>query len=68
MRFKATFIGLAAVLTLAACEGSDFERGVLGAGGGALAAKALGEDPVTGAVIGGTAGVVCDDLTPGVCR
>ena len=66
MQIKTVIFGLAATLSLAACEGSDFERGLLGAGGGALAAKAIGEDPVTGAVIGGAAGVFCDDA--GVCR
>ena len=59
---------LAAGLGLAACSGSDFERGVLGAGGGALTARALGGDPLTGALVGGAAGVVCDDLTPDLCN
>ena len=53
--------------TLAACESSDINRATLGGVGGALAAEALGGDPVRGAAIGVVAGTVCDDLTPGIC-
>ena len=65
--WRATLL-ICACTALAACEGTDFERGALGAGGGALAAEALGKDPVVGAVVGGTAGVVCDDVTPQLCQ
>ena len=59
---------LAAVgATLVACESSDINRATLGGVGGALAAEALGEDPVAGAAIGIAAGTVCDDLTPQFC-
>ncbi|WP_425099465.1 hypothetical protein [Tropicibacter sp. S64] len=67
MRITTLTLALAASIGLAACEGSDLERGVIGAGVGAATASALGKDPVTGAAVGGAAGVVCDDVTPGVC-
>ena len=50
--------------TLAACD-NDAERGLVGAGAGAAVSAATGGNAVTGAVIGGAAGVFCDDL--GVC-
>ncbi len=56
-------------ILLGACNtgfiSSDAERGVVGAGAGALISDATGGSAVTGAIIGGTAGVFCDDL--GVC-
>jgi osmotically inducible lipoprotein OsmB len=56
--------GLALVAaTLTACEGTDIERGALGAVGGALVADQLGTDPLGGALIGGALGVTCDDTT-----
>lgn len=58
----------AAIVALAACEGTDLERGALGAGIGAAAAAATGGDAAKGAALGGIAGVVCDDLTPQLCN
>ncbi|MEM9434856.1 MAG: hypothetical protein AAGA12_13110 [Pseudomonadota bacterium] len=55
---------LATATTLAACD-TDAERGVLGAAGGAALSKVTGGDPLTGAIIGGAAGVFCDDA--GIC-
>ncbi|MFZ1467699.1 MAG: hypothetical protein WAT09_01845 [Paracoccaceae bacterium] len=57
---------LAAVLSLSACLDTDTERGLAGAAGGAVIADVTGGSAVTGALIGGAAGVFCDDL--GVCR
>jgi len=59
-------LALFALAALAACQGTDLERGALGAGGGAAAAELTGADPVAGALAGGAAGVVCDDV--GVCN
>ncbi|MEM1431977.1 MAG: hypothetical protein AAGG09_21175 [Pseudomonadota bacterium] len=56
----------AALVALAACQGTDLERGALGAAGGAAAAQLTGSDVVGGALIGGAAGVFCDDA--GICR
>ena len=56
---------IAAAFTLSACD-TDAERGLVGAGAGAAISKATGGDALTGAVIGGAAGVFCDDA--GVCR
>ncbi|MEL6549206.1 MAG: hypothetical protein AAFQ54_03065 [Pseudomonadota bacterium] len=57
---------IAAFVTLAGCLDTDAERGVAGAAGGAVLDRALGGDGVRGAVIGGAAGVFCDDA--GVCQ
>lgn len=57
---------LGAVLMLSACLDTDAERGLAGAAGGAVIADATGGSALTGAVVGGAAGVFCDDL--GVCR
>lgn len=53
-------------LVLSGCLNTDTERGLAGAAGGAVIADVTGGNAVTGAVIGGAAGVFCDDL--GVCR
>ncbi len=57
------FITIAA--TVAACD-TDAERGLVGAGAGAAISTATGGDALTGAVLGGAAGVFCDDA--GVCK
>lgn len=53
-------------VALSGCLATDTERGLAGAAGGAVIADVTGGNAVTGAVIGGAAGVFCDDL--GVCR
>jgi osmotically inducible lipoprotein OsmB len=53
-------------LVLPGCLTTDTERGLAGAAGGAVIADATGGNALTGAVVGGAAGVFCDDL--GVCR
>ena len=62
---KLVFVGIALV-SLSACLDSDAERGVAGAAAGALVSDALGGNSTTGALIGGAAGVFCDDA--GVCN
>ncbi|MBS3979737.1 MAG: hypothetical protein KGZ77_08085 [Rhodobacteraceae bacterium] len=57
---------LACTFALSGCLTTDTERGLAGAAGGAVIADVTGGNAVTGAVIGGAAGVFCDDL--GVCR
>lgn len=68
-------LGAAGIIaaTLSACApgtypplSADAQRAGLGVVGGAVAAKAFGEDPVKGALVGGAAGALCDDF--GVCR
>ncbi|MBV7393852.1 hypothetical protein [Mameliella sediminis] len=68
MRILTISAALVATLGLAACEGTDLERGVLGAGVGAAGAAATGGNVAAGAAIGGAAGVVCDDVAPQFCR
>lgn len=68
MRILALTLAAASTLGLAACEGTDLERGVMGAGVGAATAAATGRNVAAGAAIGGAAGVVCDDVTPQLCN
>ena len=66
MRKTIISVGLIALMgTVAACD-TDAERGLAGAAGGAVVAKAIDGDVLTGALIGGAAGVFCDDV--GVCQ
>lgn len=51
-----------AVASLSACLDSDLERGIAGAAAGAVVADAVGVDPITGAIAGGAAGALCDEL------
>ncbi len=53
-------------MALSGCLATDTERGLAGAAGGAVIADVTGGSAVTGAVIGGAAGVFCDDV--GVCK
>lgn len=62
-----SFIAIAAIASLSACLDSDLERGLVGAAAGAVAADAVGVDPITGALVGGAAGAVCDEVTR-ICR
>lgn len=61
-----TLVLLTAILGLSACVANDGERALVGAAGGAVIADATGGSVLTGALIGGAAGVVCDDV--GVCN
>jgi hypothetical protein len=56
-----------AIASLSACLDSDLERGLAGAAAGAVIADATGVDPITGAVVGGAAGALCDNVT-NICR
>ena len=65
---------LVAAIALSACAQSpygggmspDAQRALIGAGAGAVAAKAFDEDIGTGAVLGAAAGALCDDAR--VCQ
>lgn len=59
-------IVLCAATLLAGCLDNDVERGAAGAAAGAVVFDATGNKPVTGAILGGLAGVFCDDA--GVCK
>ena len=62
---------LAALLSsaLSACVvDNDGKRALVGAGGGALAASALGYDPITGAALGAGAGALCGQAGVGICQ
>ena len=66
MRKQTLIIMALCATTLSACLDNDLERGAVGALGGAVIADAVGGDALTGALIGGAGGLVCDDL--GVCK
>ncbi len=68
MQNFAKITAILALTGLAACEGSDFQRGAIGGVGGYAIDRATGGDGTIGAAAGIVAGVTCDDLTPGVCR
>jgi osmotically inducible lipoprotein OsmB len=65
---KPLLVALAALLSLSACLETDAERGLVGAAGGAVAADALGVNPVTGALAGGALGYFCDELNVPGCK
>ncbi len=66
MRYIKYLAAVALVGTLAGCLNNDTERGLAGAAGGAVVADAFGGNALTGAVVGGAAGVFCDDA--GICK
>jgi hypothetical protein len=55
-----------AALGLSGCINNDVARGLTGAAAGGLLADVTNGNVLTGALIGGLAGTVCDDV--GVCR
>lgn len=67
MRFSKTILAIALVGSLAGCLQNDAERGVAGAAAGAVISDATGGSALTGALIGGAAGVFCDDLNVPGC-
>lgn len=62
---RTIIIAITACATLAACD-TDAERGLVGALAGAAVSDATGGSAATGAILGGAAGVFCDDA--GVCK
>lgn len=66
MRIIKSLAAVALVGTLAGCLQTDAERGLAGAAAGALVADATDNSALTGALIGGAAGVYCDNA--GICR
>jgi osmotically inducible lipoprotein OsmB len=66
MRTLQMFGLLAGTFALSGCLATDTERGLAGAAGGAVIADVTGGNALTGAVVGGAAGVFCDDV--GVCK
>lgn len=64
-----TFLAIAALAGTTAIAGctqginpTDADRALIGAGVGATIASVSGENVVKGAALGGTAGVLCDDV------
>jgi hypothetical protein len=66
MRIIKSLAAVALVATLAGCLQTDAERGLAGAAAGALVADATDNSALTGALLGGAAGVYCDNA--GICR
>lgn len=65
MHIRLSAVLVAAILGLSGCGDTDLERGVTGAAIGGVGASALGGNVATGALAGGAAGVLCDDV--GAC-
>ena len=65
MQYKAITILAVAAMSLSACLDNDLERGAAGAATGAVVADVTGGSVLTGAIVGGAAGVLCDDA--GIC-
>lgn len=55
-------------IALSACVTGDGNRALVGAAGGAVAGEVLFDDALAGAVVGGVAGLTCDDLGVRACR
>lgn len=66
MRNIKSLAAVALVATLGGCLQTDAERGLAGAAAGALVADATDNSALTGALLGGAAGVYCDNA--GICR
>jgi osmotically inducible lipoprotein OsmB len=66
MRIKTLLLAAAAVSSLAACMQDPASRGLAGAGAGALIADATDGNLLTGAVIGGLAGVATCGINVGL--
>ena len=63
-----TLLAAVSLLGLTACLDTDLERGLAGAAAGAVIADATGGTVVTGAAVGGAAGVLCDDAGVRACN
>lgn len=68
MRKTRILFGLALVGALAGCLENDSQRGLAGAAAGAVIADATDNNVLTGAALGGLAGVFCDDLNVPGCQ
>lgn len=68
MRTTRILFGLALVGALSGCLENDSQRGLAGAAAGAVIADATDNNVLTGAAIGGLAGVFCDDLNVPGCQ
>lgn len=53
--------------SLTACLANDSERALVGAATGAALAAATNGDVLTGAIAGGAAGAICDEVT-NICQ
>jgi len=69
MRIKTLPAFLVLAATLAACSNwTDLERAGAGAAGGAALAAVTSGNLLVGALAGGAAGALCDDLNMDVCN
>ncbi|WP_300519093.1 hypothetical protein [Aliiroseovarius sp.] len=68
MQFKTIAIAASAAIVLAGCQWNDLERAGAGAAAGAVVATAASGSVVTGAIIGGAAGALCDDVGLEICN
>ncbi|MCI2400766.1 hypothetical protein [Aliiroseovarius subalbicans] len=68
MYIKSIAMAAVAAFALAGCQWNDLERAGAGAAAGAVIAGATRGNLLTGAVIGGAAGALCDDVGLEVCN
>jgi osmotically inducible lipoprotein OsmB len=66
MVFTKIAAALALTTTLSGCLSNDLERASAGALGGAAIAAVTGGNVLTGGIVGGAAGALCDDA--GICN
>ena len=66
MRINTLLLAVAAASSLAACMQDPASRGLAGAAAGAVLADATNSDKLTGAVIGGLAGVASCGVNVGL--
>ena len=66
--FSQPLLRLVIVTSLSGCLANNAQRGAAGAASGAVISGVTGGSPVTGAVIGGAAGYLCNDLNMPGCQ
>ncbi len=62
MQIKRFALAAFLIIPLAGCLSNDVERAAAGAVAGAVISDVTGGSALTGALIGGTAGALCDDV------
>ena len=68
MQKSKLILALVAATGLSGCLSNDLECGLAGAATGAVVADATGGSKTKGALIGGLAGTLANDVNPNVCN
>ena len=67
MRIRNIGLAVAVSLGLAACGNTEGSRALSGAAIGGVGAAAIGGSVTLGIVVGGAAGILCNDFSPNYC-